>query len=1119
MSPAPAPGPLGFPRDEVEKVLPGGGELGALMRAKDWSATPLGPVASWPQSLRTAVGMMLASPPASFIFWGRELSMLYNDAGLPILGGKHPEDLGQSIKIALKEAWSVLGPLVESVLDTGTAVYLEDLLIPLARFGFVQDGYYTFSYLPIRDEAGGVGGIFVIVMETTGQVVGARRLALIRELSIRSALCQSVASVLRAVDDVLGQAPSEVPFALLYEVRGERAHLVVSAGIARGLAASPVEIPVQDGGTWPLAEVVRSRRDLLVEGLARFGVLPGGPSGEPATRALLLPLAAEGEGQATFVLVVGLNPRIPLDGEARSFLQLLARQIATSIAGTRALEEKTQRAAQLAELDRQKTQFFSNVSHEFRTPLTLILGPTEDALASPARALSGEQLERVHGNAQRLLKLVNTLLEFSRVEAGKSRAVFQPVDLAAQTAGLANAFESVIVHAGLGFVVDCPPLPEPVWVDPSLWEKVVLNLVSNAFKFTLAGQITVRQRWTGQGVELTVADTGIGIAPGELPTIFQRFRRIEGARGRSHEGSGIGLSLVEALVKLHGGEVRAESAPGAGSTFTVTLLAGNAHLPAQDLQPVERAAATASAAPAFVREAAHWLPAPPGEVMTPELDGPASSLREAPASAPPAEARARVLFADDNADMREYVRRILAEHFVVEAVADGKAALDAARERPPDLVLSDVMMPVLDGLALTRALRGEPRTRHVPIILLSARAGESATVEGLRAGADDYLVKPFGARELVARVEGAVRVARAEVERRRALERVSEVLEATTDGFFTLDSAWRITGGNASYERMTQTLRDEVLGRVLWEVFPGTADPASRYWQDYHRCMNERVDVQFVDYYAPLDLWTEVRANPTPDGGIAVWFRDVATEVRAKALLVRQAEFEKQLIGIVSHDLRNPLNVILLASELLRELDGLGDDGTRTVGRIQSAAESAIHLVRDLLDFTQARLGGGIHVKPRSADWHALVRAVLEDEGASASFPGRRFEVLQEGDGEGEWDPDRFAQVAQNLVSNALKYSPQGSLIRVHTRVVPEEATLVVNNAGAPIPPEKLPILFEPLQRAAGQMDVASHSVGLGLYIVKQIVEAHRGSVEVQSTEAGGTTFTVRLPRVVAPHA
>ena len=1102
------PAPTHLRQNDIDKVFSGGGEVAAEMRALDWSQNPLGPVSGWPQSLCTSVGVMLASPQPTFIFWGPEYAMLYNDSGLPILGAKHPESIGQSIKVELKEAWSVLGPLVQSVVDTGTAVYRENLLIPLNRFGFVQDGYYTFSYVPIRNEAAEIGGIFVFVIETTAYVVGARRLALIRELSLRSALCQTVASALLAAEEVLSQAPADVPFALLYELRGEQARLMISAGIERGLAVSPTDLPAKRS-LWPLADVAYSGRGMLVEDLpACVGKLPGGPSGELTSRALVLPLAGEGQQAAHQVLIVGLNPRIPLDNEARSFLDLLARQLATSISSIRALEEKTQLAVQLAELDRQKTQFFSNVSHEFRTPLTLILGPTEDALSLPSRALVGADLDRVHSNAQRLLKLVNTLLEFSRIEAGKAHATFQPTDLAKLTTGLANAFASVVVAAGVRFVVDCPPLPEPVWVDRNLWERVVLNLVSNAFKFTLSGQIATRLRWKGQCVELSVEDTGIGIAAEDLPQLFQRFHRVEGAQGRSHEGSGIGLSLVKELVTLQGGEVSVTSKPGAGTTFTVSLPTGFAHLPAQSLQPAEQAVAPGSGTSAFVHEAAKWLPTFNG-------DGPAQDTASGPhpvPALPAASLRAvRVLLADDNADMRGYIQRVLADHFTVETVANGQLALAAARARLPDVVLSDVMMPVMDGLALTRALREDPRTREVPIILLSARAGENATVEGLQAGADDYIVKPFGARELVARVEGAVKIARAEFARRRALERVSEILESTSDAFFSLDRDWRFVVVNASYQRMSRTRREDVIGLSFWDVFPATREPSSNYWQEYNRCMNERVAVQFLEYYAPLDLWTDVRADPTPEGGIAVSFRDVSLEVQAKANLARQAEFEKQLIGIVSHDLRNPLNAIMMGATILQEYEGLQDRSLKIVKRIQSSADRANRLVRDLLDFTQARLGGGIPIERQPIDLHEVLRSVLDE--LRAAHPERSVALHSAGTGLGEWDADRLAQLVQNLVTNAVKYSPTDTAVQLLTTGTEHAVAIAVHNFGVPISADQIERLFQPMQRGTDELTSASRSVGLGLYIVKQIVDAHGGTVTVQSNADMGTTFTVSLPR------
>jgi two-component sensor histidine kinase len=275
-----------------------------------------------------------------------------------------------------------------------------------------------------------------------------------------------------------------------------------------------------------------------------------------------------------------------------------------------------------------------------------------------------------------------------------------------------------------------------VHVDRDLWEKIVLNLLSNAFKFTHEGGITVTLGAEGGDAVLRVRDTGIGIREADLSRVFERFYRVEDARGRTYEGSGIGLALVQELVRLHGGSVEVASRLGEGTEFAVRLPFGHAHLPVE-LEARAIPGSTAVLASAYVEEAQRWLP------------GRAAPITTAFARDP---ARPRVLVADDNTDMREYVQRLLATRYEVEAVADGQAALAAARRQPPDLVLSDVMMPGLDGLGLLAALRADPALGGVPVVLLSARAGEDAQVEGLEAGADDYLIKPFSARELLARV-------------------------------------------------------------------------------------------------------------------------------------------------------------------------------------------------------------------------------------------------------------------------------------------------------------------------------------------------------------------------------
>jgi signal transduction histidine kinase len=429
--------------------------------------------------------------------------------------------------------------------------------------------------------------------------------------------------------------------------------------------------------------------------------------------------------------------------------------------------------AKLGQLDAAKTAFFSNVSHEFRTPLTLMLGPLEDALADSAAPLAPEQRTRLalaHDNALRLLKLVNALLDFARLEAGRLRASYAPLDLAGVTAELAGMFQSATTAAGVRLVIDCPPLSEPAWLDRDMWEKIVPNLVSNAFKFTMAGEIAVRVRAEPERFVLEVSDTGVGIPEAELPKIFDRFHRVPSTKGRTHEGSGIGLSLVRELVELHGGRVSVTSALGAGTTFRVEIPKGFAHLPAEAVSKQPTEARVGRDAAAHAVEAARW----------------ARSAQEssAPSAAPPGPPadnevpRPRVLVVDDNADLREYVAALLAPTYDVATAADGLEALAAVRANPPDIVVSDVMMPNLDGLGLVRELRAEERTASLPVILLSARAGEEAAVEGLGSGSDDYLAKPFSARELLARVRTHVALSRMRRAWSAELERANRELEA-----------------------------------------------------------------------------------------------------------------------------------------------------------------------------------------------------------------------------------------------------------------------------------------------------------------------------------------------------
>ena len=594
--------------------LQGGGEMGARMRELDWRSTPLGPADAWPQSLRSTVSMLLPSRAQIILFWGPDFTVLYNDAYRPVFGAKHPDALGLPGREAWSEIWDgILHELLAGVVRTGEAFWAKDLLFEVERYGFLEETYFDVSYDPVRVESGDVGGVYCIVTETTERVIGQRRLALLKDLAESNATARTVRDACVLAMNTLVARPQDVMFALAYV--GDELQSC-TPGAADQLAASRPE---------------------LVRELAIGSANPGAPAGR---------------------LVVGLNPRRPFDARYAAFIDLVADQLGMALANARAYEEERKRAEVLAELDRAKTTFFSNVSHEFRTPLTLLVGPLEDGLADTATPLAPVHRERqevAHRNALRLLRLVNTLLDFSRIEAGRIDASYQPTDLASVTTELASVFRSAVERAGVSLVVRCDPVADPVYVDRDMWEKIVLNLLSNAFKFTFEGEIRVELQSHGDHVLLRVADTGVGIPAVDLSRIFERFHRVKHMRARTHEGTGIGLALVQELARLHGGNATVESQEGRGTTFTVTIRTGTSHLPRERIAAARQLAPTTIGAAPYVEEALRWLPVTEAsslEALTP-AGGISRSLGGPTATA------ALVLVADDNADMREYLGRIL----------------------------------------------------------------------------------------------------------------------------------------------------------------------------------------------------------------------------------------------------------------------------------------------------------------------------------------------------------------------------------------------------------------------------------------------------------------------------
>ncbi len=762
-------------RQAADPLWGGGGEMGALMRAYDWANTPFGPVEQWPQSLRSALGICLSSRFPMAIYWGADCWLLYNDAWRPIVGDKHPWSLGRSAYEVWPEIWDDIGPDFAKVFATAEGVFHGDTLLVMHRFGYDEECFFDYTFNPIQGEDGRVDGILNVVSETTYRVLNDRRARLLRELAARIGTAKTVADTCDLMAEALRADPADVPLALLYTVDGGGETACFCGGtettlgrLAPATVDLTVDLTVEEDG-WQIASVAQTGQPRTLNDLpSRFGPLPGSPWPEPPQEAVVLPIVVPGQSQVAGVLVAVASPRRRLDEAYRDFFEQIAAQIAAAIANARSHEAERQRAEQLAELDRAKTVFFSNVSHEFRTPLTLLLGPVAEALQATDDADQRRRLELVQRNALRLQKLVNTLLDFSRLEAGRIEAVYEPTDLALLTADLAGVFRAAVEQAGLRLRVDCPPLAAPAYVDRDLWEKIVLNLLSNAFKFTFEGEIAVGLHGDPDQIQLEVRDTGTGIPPAELPHIFERFHRVQGARGRTYEGSGIGLSLVQELVGLHGGTVEVTSQVDQGTCFTVTLPTGSDHLPSERISGPRSRLSTATGATPYLEEALRWHPTEPRE---PPPTPPPPLFEKGKALPPPAP---RILLADDNADMLDYVRRLLSPQYTVETVGNGQAAIAAIAHERPDLVLSDVMMPEIDGFELLRRLRADPQTQELPIILLSARAGEESRLEGLAAGADDYLVKPFSARELLAKVEATLKLARLRQESKVALQRSEE---------------------------------------------------------------------------------------------------------------------------------------------------------------------------------------------------------------------------------------------------------------------------------------------------------------------------------------------------------
>lgn len=834
--------------DNASDFLSGGGELGKRIREFDWSNTSLGPVNTWPHSLRTCIRIMLTSRQPIWIGWGKDLIKLYNDPYIAIAGGKHPLALGTPASVVWKDIWREIGPMLRQVMEKDEGTYVESQLLIMERNGYPEETYYTFSYTPIPGDDGKTAGVFCANTDDTVKIISERQLKTLTQLGKRLTNCQNNTEVIKNTIDTLRENPHDFPFAIFGTISGSKAILAYSTplGVAENVIPKELELEADNILAASIKKALATREPQIIEDApANMGAMPTGAWEKPPEKAIALPIVQTGIKEPYGVLVVGLNPYRLLDDKYSSFFSLISDQIATSFADVHLLEEERKRAEALAEIDRAKTIFFSNISHEFRTPLTLLLGPVEDMLLdSRISPDNKERLDLAYRNALRMQKLVNTLLEFSRIEAGRVEGRFSRIDISSFTKDLASIFRSAIEKAGMQLYFSSDEIKNEVYVDKEMWEKIILNLVSNAFKYSKEGKIEVKVAEVDNRIEVTVFDTGLGIPEDQLSKIFERFHRIENIHGRSQEGTGIGLAMVKELVKIHRGTISVKSKLWEGSAFTVAIPAGRDHLPADKIVDLSSKAIVSKQADVFIEEAMKWLPGVDAEVTEEVVYNPGIEKGHTEQ-----EARYTVLLADDNTDMRKYLQKVLSPHFNIIESIDGNDAFNKLMVYKPDLVLSDIMMPELDGFGLLQKIRNHPDSKHLPVIFLSARAGEEAKVEGLEAGADDYLVKPFSARELLARVESNIKIAKGRIAAEANLRNmimqspIATVLLRGPSFIVEIVNGKGLQIWNKSYEEAINRPLAEVLPELIEQGFINTLQQVFRTGESFN---GYAVPVEFV---------------------------------------------------------------------------------------------------------------------------------------------------------------------------------------------------------------------------------------------------------------------------------
>ncbi|CED85098.1 histidine kinase [Phaffia rhodozyma] len=1114
-----------------------------LLDTIKWEDTRMGPKNKWPGSLRAALSIMLRTPNESIIWWGHPatgMTIFYNDAHARAVAAQHPDSFGALAAEAWAPIWEEYSAMAEDVVIRGQSLMRDDDLMFIGGL----ESYQSWRWTPLTRGDGSRGGLLINSLEATRKVIKERWLKSVRDIGRHTAAARSILEFSSGLLKCVEANPIDFGFAYLYhakdigsstsENRDIVLHLAGTVGVPSGDCSdhhasapltidlniyefnksNPQEMPDPSGKSrspWPLREAFMTQRVVHVESLdpELAEILEPRSWGESPTSAVVIPISDDYNGGRLAFLIIGLNTRRPYDADYQEFIEDLRAQLLSNLRGISLFESEVLRTKRLEDMDKAKTFFFTSISHELKTPLTLIAGPLENLCATESNPSRKKIFTLAMRNATRLGRLIDGLMDFAKLEAGRLTGHFRPANIGELTADLAASFRPAIEVEKIEYNVSCESSTEvPVYVDREWWEKIVFNLLSNAFKYTLSGSVDVKLTYEDDYVVFSVSDTGIGIPKDEQSRIFERFHRVA-STSRSHEGTGIGLSLTLELINLHSATLSVtsstaeESETGAhGSTFTVQIPYGRAHLPVAQVEDTRDLSTGITYGQGIIDEASRWYKNGSGSNTDSNngsanlSDGGLSSDSSSPIDVNALywnKHRDSILVVDDSHDMTTYLSSILSPYCKIIIASDGQEAFTKALRHKPDLIISDVSMPIMDGNQLLKALRANKETNLIPVILLTAKTSEEDRINGLIIGAEDYMSKPFSRNELIARSHLQMQLGKRRIQLEHQFLEQLRANELLTDlspvGITRTDAQGVVFYANEAFYRQSGFPPDASLDEWLDYVADDYVEKAVHIHNNSLRGQTGSTEIKFKN-----GIWTfcqSVVISSDETFTCLSSFTDITDRKRLelerrlnmeaersraedaeerRRIADEQKRHQEFLVSVISHELRNPLSAILQCASLCKgnlqflrdemqacidtkvryqpneQLLNLMDEDLDALNSIHEMACSQERIANDVLSMGKIQLHT-LEVAAVLVDLPAECRRIVN----TFSNECRTKDIQLKLDLGNSLlaleplklmsDPVRLGQIVINLLSNAIRFT-------AHAPV--REITISVDIRGAP---------------------------------------------------------------------